>query len=113
MEYTNTCTIEFLNKEFNTPGLENTSITHCELAATVYISSTSHPNTPIPRSDRAKVRDTELKKITDFLMNPLQRDGIEAENLKVLIRKASGFFVANGKRTLERNINWWLMKKSG
>ena len=97
MEYTNTCAIEFLNKEFNTPGLENTSFTHHEPAATVYISSTSHPDTPIPRSDRAKAKDTELKKITDFLMNPLQRDGMEAEGLKVLIRKVSGFFVANGR----------------
>ena len=28
-------------------------------------------------------------------MNPLQRDRMEAEELKVLIRKASGFFVAD------------------
>ena len=30
-------------------------------------------------------------------MNPLQRDRMEAEELKVLIRKASGFFVADGQ----------------
>jgi len=33
----------------------------------------------------------------EFLMNPLQRDRMEAEELKVLIRKASGFFVADGQ----------------
>ena len=31
----------------------------------------------------------------DFLMNPLQRDRMEIEELKVLIRKALGFFVAD------------------
>jgi len=41
------------------------------------------------------VKDTELKKIIDFLMNLLQRDEMEAEELKVLIRKALGFFVAD------------------
>ena len=41
------------------------------------------------------MKDTELKKIMDFLMNLLQRDGMEAEELKVLIRKALGFFVAD------------------
>jgi len=41
------------------------------------------------------VKDTELKKIMDFLMNLLQRDEMEAEELKVLIRKALGFFVAD------------------
>ena len=30
-------------------------------------------------------------------MNLLQRDGMEAEELKVLIRKALGFFVADGQ----------------
>jgi len=95
MVYTSTYAIEFLNKELNTLYLENTSSNHHKPAATIYLSSTPHPNTPISRSDRAKAKDTELKKIMDFLMNPLQRDGMEAEELKVLIRKASGFFVAD------------------
>ena len=93
MVYTSTYAIEFLNKELNTLYLENTSSNHHKPAATIYLSSTPHPNTPIPRS--AKAKNTELKKIMDFLMNPLQRDGMEAEELKVLIRKASGFFVAD------------------
>jgi len=71
MVYTSTYAIEFLNKELNMSHLKNTLSTHHKPAATVYLSSTSHPNTPIPRSDRAKVKDTELKKIMDFLMNPL------------------------------------------
>jgi len=33
----------------------------------------------------------------DFLINPLQKDRMEAKELKVLIRKASGFFVADGQ----------------
>jgi len=97
MAYTSTYAIEFLNKELNTSHLENTPSTHHKPVATVYLSSTPHPNTPIPRSDRAKAKDTKLKKIMEFLMNPLQRDRIEAEELKVLIRKASGFFVADGR----------------
>ena len=95
MVYTSTYAIEFLNKELNTSHLENTLSIHYKPAATVYLSSTPHQNTPIPRSDRAKAKDTELKKIMEFLMNPLQRDRMEAEELKVLIRKASGFFVAD------------------
>jgi len=95
--YTSTYAIEFLNKELNMSYLENTPSTHHKPAATVYLSSTPHPNTPIPRSDRAKAKDTELKKIMEFLMNLLQRDRIETEELKVLIRKASGFFVADGQ----------------
>jgi len=97
MVYTSTYTIEFLNKELNTSHLENTLSTHHKPVATVYLSSTPYPNIPIPQSDKAKVKDTELKKIMDFLMNPLQRDGMEAKELKVLIRKASGFFIADGR----------------
>ena len=97
MVYTSTYAIEFLNKELNTSHLENTPSIHHKPAVTVYLSSTPHPNTPIPRSDRAKAKDTELKKIMEFLMNPLQRDRMEAEELKVLIRKTSGFFIADGR----------------
>jgi len=95
MVYTSTYAIEFLNKELNMSYLENTSSTHHKPATTIYLLFTPHPNTPIPWSDRAKVKNTELKKIMDFLMNLLQRDGMEAEELKVLIRKALGFFVAD------------------
>jgi len=58
MVYTNTYAIEFLNKEFNMLYLENTSSTHHKPAATVYLSSTPHPNIPIPQSNRAKAKDT-------------------------------------------------------
>jgi len=95
MVYTSTYAIEFLNKKLNTSHLENTPSTYHKPAATVYLSSTSHPNTPIPQSNKAKAKDTELKKIMEFLMNPLQRNRMEAEELKVLIKKASGFFVAD------------------
>ena len=46
--YTSTYAIEFLNKELNMSYLENTSSTYHKLAATVYLLSTPHPNTPIP-----------------------------------------------------------------
>ena len=48
MVYTSTYTIKFLNKELNMSHLENTSSTHHKPAATIYLSSTSHPNIPIP-----------------------------------------------------------------
>ena len=97
VEYTGTYAIKFLNKRVNTPGLENTFRNYHKPAATIHLSSISHLDPPIPRSYRAKVKDSELKKIMKFLMNPLQKDGMEAKELKVLIRKASGFFVANGQ----------------
>jgi len=108
MEYANTYAIEFLNKKLNTPGLENTLRTHHKPTATIYLSSISHLDPPIPRSDRVKVKDSGLKKIIKSLINPLQKDGMEAEELKVLIRKASGFFVAEdsyGRRALDQNIS--------
>jgi len=97
VKYADTYAIEFLNKKLNTPDLENTFHTHHKPASTIHLSSISHLDPPIPRSDRAKAKDSKLKKIIKFLMNPLQKDGMEAEELKVLIRKASGFFVANGQ----------------
>lgn len=39
----------------------------------------------------------ELKKIFEFLKNPLRQVGKEAKELKDLVRKLSGFFVANGR----------------
>ncbi|KAJ3564557.1 hypothetical protein NP233_g8218 [Leucocoprinus birnbaumii] len=74
----------------------------------VLATTTTH-NTPttIPRSERAKARDLELKKIFEFLKDPLkrvgkeaeesEREGEEAEEITDLVRKASGYFVVDGR----------------
>ena len=57
----------------------------------------SSPITTIPRSKKARAKDNELKKITRFLLNPTKREEMSTDELKVLIKKASAFFVANGR----------------
>jgi len=55
----------------------------------------------IPWSNKAKAKDDELKRVAKFLVDPTQRERMNTKELKVLIRKASGFFVVDG----------WLWKK--
>jgi hypothetical protein len=89
-EHTNTFAIELINAPY-------TSYHHSGTADT-YLASTSPPlPTTIPRSEKARAKDLELKRLTEFLTNPQWRNGIDAEELRTLVKKASGFFVADGR----------------
>jgi len=67
----------------------------------VYPIASSPLATMIPWSNKAKAKDDELKRVAKFLVDPTQREGMNTKELKVLIRKASGFFV----------VDRWLWKK--
>jgi len=67
----------------------------------VYPIASSSLATIIPQSNKAKAKDNELKRVVKFLVDPTQQEGMNTKELKVLIRKASDFFVVDG----------WLWKK--
>jgi len=67
----------------------------------VYPITSSPLATIIPWSNKAKAKDDELKRVMKFLVDPMQQEGINTKELKILIRKASSFFVVDG----------WLWKK--
>jgi len=85
------------------PATEPTQALPLPLGATVavYPNTSSPLATMIPRSNKAKAKDDELKRVAKFLVDPTQQEGMNTKELKVLIRKASGFFVVDG----------WLWKK--
>jgi len=55
----------------------------------------------IPWSNKTKAKDDKLKRVMKFLVDPIQQEGMNTKELKILIRKASSFFVVDG----------WLWKK--
>jgi len=63
----------------------------------VYPTTSLSLATMIPWSNKAKAKDDELKRVAKFLVDPTQREGMNTKELKVLIRKASGFFVMDGR----------------
>lgn len=81
------------------PATEPTQALPLPLGATVavYPIASSPLATMIPRSNKAKAKDDELKRVAKFLVDPTQREGMNTKELKVLIRKASGFFVVDGR----------------
>ena len=86
------------------PATESTQALPLPLGAivAVYPIASSPLATMILRSNKAKAKDDELKRVAKFLVDPTQREGMNTKELKVLIRKASGFFVVDG----------WLWKKN-
>ena len=85
------------------PATEPTQALPLPFSATVVVyPTTSSPlATMIPWSNKAKAKDDKLKRVAKFLVDPTQREGMNTKELKVLIRKAFGFFVVDG----------WLWKK--
>jgi len=78
--------------------MEPTQVSPLPYSATVAVYPITSPlATTIPQSDKAKAKDNELKRITKFLVDPMQREEMNTKELKALIRKASGFFVVNGQ----------------
>jgi len=81
------------------PATEPTQALPLPLGATVavYPIASSPLATMIPQSNKAKAKDDELKRVAKFLVDPTQQEGMNTKKLKVLIRKASGFFVVDGQ----------------
>ena len=81
------------------PATEPTQALPLPFSATVavYPIASSPLATIIPWSNKAKAKDNKLKRIANFLVDPIQREGMNTKELKVLIRKASGFFVVDGR----------------
>jgi len=79
------------------PAIELTQALPLPFSATVAVYPTiSLPlATMIPQSNKAKAKNDELKRVVKFLVDPTQREGMNTKELKVLIRKASGFFVVD------------------
>ena len=63
----------------------------------VYPIASSPLATMIPQSNKAKAKDDKLKRVVKFLVDPMQQEEMNTKELKVLIRKASGFFVVDGQ----------------
>ena len=61
----------------------------------VYPITFSPLATMILWSNKAKAKDDKLKRVVKFLVDPTQCEGMNTKELKVLIRKASGFFVVD------------------